>query len=239
MDAVGNIVRCLGDVLLPRECLVCGRRLGSHEDHLCIHCAADIPFTHDWEQLHNRTADRLNATLTLLHPDVCTPYIQAAALMYYSGDYELIPKALKYRANLAAGRYFARMLGQRLAGSPDWADVDLVVPVPLHWMRRWQRGYNQAEVIARELAACLGAPCAPRLLERRSRTRTQTRLDAAQRLQNVSSAFLLKGNPAARHLLLVDDTLTTGATLCACRDAILSAPTPPQKLSVATLAAVP
>ena len=239
MVAWGHIGRCLGDLLLPRNCLVCGRRLGSREDHLCIHCAADIPFTYDWLRVHNPTSDRFNAIVTLKHPDTYTPYVQAAALMYYSGDYQAIPKALKYHANLAAGRDFARMLGKRLAESPAWADVDLVVPVPLHWTRRWKRGYNQAEVIARELAACLGARCAPDLLRRSGRTRTQTHLDAEGRLRNVSSAFRLCRSLPARHLLLVDDTLTTGATLCACRDVLLSSPTPPAKLSVAALAAVP
>lgn len=239
MVALAHMGRCLGDLLLSRTCLVCGRQLGSREEHLCIYCAADIPFTYDWLRVHNPTADRFNATVTLRHPDTFSPYVQAAALMYYSGDYQAIPKALKYQANLPAGQFFARMLGERLAASPAWADVDLVVPVPLHWTRRWQRGYNQAEVIARELAACLGARCAPDMLRRPGRTRTQTRLDAEDRLRNVSSAFQLRRALPARHLLLVDDTLTTGATLCACRDVLLASPTPPAKLSVATLAAVP
>lgn len=239
MAALGHMGRCLADLLLPRACLVCGRPLGSREEHLCLYCAADLPFTYDWLRVHNGTARRFNATVTLRHPDVFTPYVQAAALLYYSGEYQAIPKALKYHANLAAGRYFARMLGERLAARPEWADVDLVVPVPLHWMRRWQRGYNQAEVLARELAACLGARCAPGMLSRSGRTRTQTRLDAEGRLRNVSGAFRLRQALPARHLLLVDDTLTTGATLCACRDVVLNGPCPPQKLSVATLAAVP
>ena len=237
MAALGHMGRCLADLLLPRACLVCGRPLGSREEHLCLYCAADLPFTYDWLRVHNGTARRFNATVTLRHPDVFTPYVQAAALLYYSGEYQAIPKALKYHANLPAGRYFARMLGERLAARPEWADVDLVVPC-----RSTGRAAGSAVTTrpsSSERAACLGARCAPGMQSRSGRTRTQTRLDAEGRLRNVSGAFRLRQALPARHLLLVDDTLTTGATLCACRDVVLNGPCPPQKLSVATLAAVP
>ena len=188
------------------------------------------------------------------------PFSYAAALFYYRGDspYSLIPQALKYDRNFGAGRHFARMLGRELAASALFFDVDALIPVPLHWIRRWRRGYNQAEVISRGIAEELGVSVLTRVLKRVRRTRTQTRLDAGGRYANVHSAFVADGKalastkiPADRagrppHLLLVDDVFTTGATLLACERALRRALTEtlgPEaasrvRISVATLAYV-
>ena len=181
------------------------------------------------------------------------PYAFAAALFFYnsSSNYRHIPWHLKYEGGLAAGRHFARMLGERLAASPQFADVDVVIPVPLHWTRQWRRGYNQAEVIARELASALGAELRTDILRRSRRTRSQVRLPMAAKAANVHGAFTLarnmQGAPtrydtkvpySAVHILLVDDTFTTGSTLNACRAVLQQAFPLPTRISVATLAYV-
>ena len=187
-------------------------------------------------------ADELNALLERQRADATPmPYVYAASLLFYHHEnpYKQIPKALKYGGNLAAGRFFATQLGRYLAASGHFADVDLVVPVPLHWSRKWHRVYNQAQVIARELARELGAACAPRLLSRSRRTHTQTQLDASARMKNVAGVFRVRRVPReARHILLVDDTFTTGATLAACYNALREVLDPAQRISVATLAVV-
>ena len=135
-------------------------------------------------------------------------------------------------------------------------DVDLVVPVPLHWTRRWQRGYNQAEVIAKEVAREIGARYEPRWLRRVRRTKTQTHLNVEGRAANVAGVFQLSysswrrmarrlGDIPLRHVLLIDDVFTTGATAAAAERAFRVGwlycggdSVPPIRISVATLACV-
>ena len=179
---ISRIARSLVDLLLPRTCVVCGRPLLVDEKNLCIGCLADLPLTYFWNMRHNPMADAFNAQVE------ATSYIRAVALFYYSGGYEQITQALKYRRNFAAGRWAGAMLG-RFMRDGGWR-VDAVCCVPLHWTRRRSRGYNQAAVIGRSLASSLGAPFLPRLLIRSRRTRTQTRLDAQERAKNVASAFV-------------------------------------------------
>ena len=251
-------IRALGDLFMPRECLACGSMLGMRERHLCLRCAADVPYTRYWLQTHNPLADRFNAVLERHRGTEPMDYAYAVALMYYKGNYRSIPRALKYHADLAAGRYFGALLGRRIAAAPHLADIDLVIPVPLHWTRRRSRGYNQSTILARALVDGLNAVCRTDLLVRARRTRTQTRLSVDQKARNVASAFrvperfpfwkrlfrhsgLDPESPAAvlasaHHILLVDDTFTTGATLYACYAALR--PYTSARISIATLAAV-
>ena len=280
----------VADLVLPRVCVVCGRTLLLRETHVCTACAADLPRTFFAGQRNNPMAVAFNALVErelerkpagsqgmdtpsgacFLPALDYQPYSFAAALFFYRGDspYSQIPQALKYGRNFGAGRHFARMLGRELAASALFSDVDALIPVPLHWIRRWRRGYNQAEVIARGIAEELkggaeasGSPAPPvltRVLKRVRRTRTQTRLDAGGRYANVHSAFVADGKALAStkipadlagrppHLLLVDDVFTTGATLLACERALRRALTEtlgPEaasrvRISVATLAYV-
>ena len=235
------------DLVLPRVCLACGRPLLPRERHLCTECLADLPETHYATLARNPMADRFNARI---QAEEYEPYAYAAALFHYRADsgYKKIPQALKYHRDFAAGRWAARLLGSRLGASPLYADVDLVIPVPLHWTRRWRRGYNQAAVIAREVARSLDAPCAERLLRRKRRTRSQARLPGrAERAANVAGAFeparrlFLKADRrlfSVRHILLLDDVFTTGATLAACHDALRRVCGPQVRISVATLGVV-
>ncbi len=259
-----DFVISLGDLFMPRECLACGRRLGMRERHLCLSCAADVPYTRFWLASHNPLADRFNAVLERHRGTEPMDYAYAAALIYYKGAYRSIPRALKYHGDLPAGRHYGALLGRRLAGAPHFADIDLIIPVPLHWTRLRSRGYNQAEILARALvdafraAHDVGLEVRTDLLVRARRTRTQTRVSVDQKAQNVASAFqvperfplwtrflsLSKDAPespaavlaSARHILLVDDTFTTGATLYACYAALR--PYTTARISITTLAAV-
>ena len=233
----------LWDLAAPRTCIVCGRDLNLGEDHICLECFMDLPLTYYWDRKRNPMADKFNLRIAEAFPeDGSRRYSCAAALLFYDrlSDYKEIPHHVKYGNGIAAGRFFAKMLARKLAGSGEFRDVDYVVPVPLHWTRRLKRGYNQAEVIAVEIGKVLGAGVGPRALRRTRRTRTQTRLDVAAKAGNVAGAFSASRlpDPCPAHILLVDDTFTTGATLCECYRALCAQVPESCKISVAALAYV-
>lgn len=236
-----SLLLCLSDLLMPRVCLVCGRQLLPTEKHLCFECEADLPFTFYESAPRNPMADAFNQRL-ISAGDGAESYQYATALFHYhSGSgYDYIPQALKYDRNFSAGRHFARLLGQRIASAGHFDDVDLVCCVPLHWTRRFRRGYNQAEVIAREVYRELSHSrelrFEPSLLQRTRRTRSQTRVRVEEKAGNVQGAFRVRrGAAAPRHILLLDDVFTTGSTLTACTLALREAFGAQVRISAATL----
>jgi len=246
---IKNFLAAIADLALPRVCIVCGCGLMPQEKHLCLPCMADLPETFFSCMSHNPMSDCLNAKieshrqkLKLEEPE---EYSFASALFYYRSDsgYDKITQELKYHRNFDAGKFFARMLGSKLSSSPLYSDVDYIIPVPLHWTRKWKRGYNQAEIIAREVASALHATCIPDALHRCRRTRTQTHLGQEAKASNVAGAFMVnrKATTAlskAKHILLVDDVCTSGSTLAECHFALRDTFGSYVRISVATLAFV-
>lgn len=239
-------LKALLDIFLPRTCVVCGRKLLLREEHLCLYCQMDIPQTYFWSLDHNPMADRFNAQIQEHGPLTGERYAYACALFFYrdTSPYKNILYDLKYRGNISVGRYFGRVLGRKLSSSRMFHDVDCIVPVPLHWRRRWKRGYNQAEVIASAISSETGVPMHADLLRRNRHTVTQTRLAPEDKKANVEGVFeatdraltLRSGNPM--HILIVDDVFTTGSTLYACFTALRTVFPPSVRISVATLAFV-
>ena len=237
------------DLLIPRRCIVCERTLGSSEKHLCRECLDDIPHTYYWLRKFNPMADKFNALIQEelermsldethhYHVD----YAYATALFFYraDSDYSHISRQLKYHSNIPAGKFFGQQLGAKLARAEHLADVDAVIPIPLHWTRRWSRGYNQAEVIAREVATVLNADLRNDILERCRKTRTQTKLSIEGKAANVRGAFRVKADAPAisdlKHLLIIDDIFTTGSTALACFIALQKVFPPSVRISIATL----
>lgn len=255
LEELGKTAGMLGDLLIPRECAVCGRKLLQGERHLCIFCEADIPLTYFWDNIENPMSDKLNA---LIQRDLVKSLkdgdpppermrrARAAALFYYMSEagYKRIPQKVKYKGDLSVGRFYGNLLGEFLAESNKFNDIDTVIPVPLHWSRLWSRGYNQAEVIASAVAARLGAEMRTDILFRARKTTTQTKLQNNDKALNVTGAFRIKEKylneespeyGRNRHFLIIDDVFTTGATIAACCASIYSQFGNRTSISAATL----
>lgn len=187
--------------LLPRPCPGCGAQLG-REVGLCANCRSEL---HPHIELHS-----------VLQPQV-QPHL--VTLGVYRGVTRRAIRALKYGGT----RDLARPLGQALAGGipADW-QVCAVIPVPLHANRQRERGYNQSALLAQAIADALQVPYVPALVRTRA-TAQQAKQHAAQRAANLSGAFQVQGIVPSGTVLLVDDVMTTGATLLACRDALAKA----------------
>ena len=201
----------LTDILFPRVCPVCGEVLLKDEHYLCLACEVDFPLTFFWNWSGNPAEMLFWGRLK---------EVKASALFYYreGSDYKEIVHKFKYNGERKMGLYFAQMLGVKMRESGRFADIDYVIPVPLHFYKRWRRGFNQAEIIAEGVAQELGKPVLGGVLVRSRYTATQTKKDPEERWKNVFEAFRIRGaeKVEGKHILLVDDVLTTGATIEAC-----------------------
>ena len=193
-----SCIKAVADLLLPRVCVVCGRKLTVVERNICLYCLSELPQTFFWERRHNAMADKFNGLIEReLDGDLVGSHLEryayAVALFFYDGqgDFRKITQQLKYHADLGLGRNFGKMLAHRIGDARHFEDVDVIIPVPLHWTRRWKRGYNQAEVIAGAIAEHLGVDLRTDILKRSRRTRTQTKVDPARKSENVKGAFVV------------------------------------------------
>lgn len=150
------------------------------------------------------------------------PFEWVRAWGLYDGELQRLIHLVKYQGMEA----LARPLGERVAALANGAGpLDLVVPVPLHWRRRWSRGFNQSEWLAREVSRQIGAPLDRRCLRRRRDTPSQTGLTRPERQRNVENAFVVSKpeSMAGKRIALVDDVVTTGATTGECARTLLRA----------------
>lgn len=224
----------LRDLFFPRRCVVCGRVLGDGELEICPECFGEMPLTRFWDWVQNGAFEKMASKIE----------VEAAAslLRFSSGSpYRKILYSIKYGGRQELGYRMGRLFGSYLSGSREFAQVEIVVPVPLHPLRRWKRGYNQAEVIAAGIADSLGKPLETHLVHRTRFTRTQTRLSVEAKAANVRGAFAadrgrleeLAGR-GVRNVLVVDDVMTTGSTLAACASVLA----PEFRIHIASLAFV-
>lgn len=200
----------------PRTCAVCGNDLVVGEGVICIKCLYEIPLTQFWKQEDNPVAKIFWGRVSIEH---------ACAYFFFAkgSKYRPLLHKLKYKGQREIGVELGKQFGNILRRSEFYSQIDFVVPVPLHPKKLKIRGYNQAEAIAEGIAKALEIPVSTTHLLRTEFTETQTRKSRAERVKNVSQAFAVgnAGEITNKHLLLVDDVVTTGATLEACASKLL------------------
>ena len=218
------------DVVLPRLCPVCGIALDDDERWLCRKCLAALPRTRYEETDFNAMEQHFAGKV---------PVERATAYFFYEkgSPYASILHDIKYHNMPDMGRWLtARAVGD-MAGSHFFDGIDIVTAVPLHRSKLAQRGYNQSEYLARGIADALDIPYLETLKAVRPHS-TQTHKGAMERWQNIQGNYALKNDAdrlAGKHILLVDDVVTTGSTLTVC--ATLLKQIPGTTVSIFTLAA--
>jgi ComF family protein len=206
-------------LLFPRCCAVCGVPLLADEEALCTTCNIRMPRTHYDRQADNPAARTFWGKF---------PFGRASAYFFYTkgGRYRRIVLRIKYHGERQLGETMGRFMAAELMQSDFFAGIDLLVPVPLHPRKLRRRGYNQSECIARGVSQVTSIPVDATSLVRTHNNPSQTHHPGAARWDNVDGIFALSHPEclAGRHILLIDDVLTTGATLTACADACTAAP---------------
>lgn len=220
--AITTLIRTtntLANNLLPTTCLLCSSCL--HGDLLCIGCELDLP------HLSRAAYSCRQCALPLRSPaDFCGQCLQkppafshSAIPFNYQYPLDFLIHNFKYRRHFACGNALTQTLSSYLQhyypeNHLSWPDI--IVPVPLHWWRRWQRGFNQTEIIGAGLEKALGIPLHTRLCYRHKRTPSQKGLSRAERQQNLRKAFALSTKSApiiyGKTIALLDDVVTTTAT---------------------------
>lgn len=206
------------NLFYPRLCLLCNGALVKSEALLCTHCQASLPHTYLHEQRSEILFKKLSSSLPIEH-------VLAYLLYQKAGSTQKLLQLIKYKNYPELAYLLGRHFGSRLKGTLLENSFDCIIPVPLHPSKQRQRGYNQSERFAEGMAESLQLPVATDWIVRIRPSDTQTRKSRLDRWINVADIFMvpepekLKG----KRILLVDDVVTTGATLEACGQELLKA----------------
>jgi ComF family protein len=219
-------------LLFPKICAACGNSLWKQEETVCLSCEFHLPRTNFHLALENPVSQLFWGRVNLE---------SAAAFLYFNkgNKVQRLIHQLKYKGRKDIGIYLGRQYGQHLKYSLFFQTVQLIVPVPLHPKKLLQRGYNQSEQFAIGLGETMKIPVDPYAICRKKETETQTKKSRFRRWQNVAEVFDVTnpGSMEMKHVLIVDDVITTGATLESCIHALSSIHG--IRISVATIAAAP
>lgn len=217
------------NLIFADGCYACGNELNKNEECVCMSCVLKMEETQQVKkpkdnELYYRFAGKV-------------PITGASSLFYFDkfGKLQKLLHALKYKDSPQVGVYLGKFLGEVLVENNFLNGIETLVPVPLHKRKEIQRGYNQSEKIAQGLSQVSGIPINTQLIQRKQFTETQTRKNALSRWLNVSEAFALEGE-VPQGILLIDDVITTGATLEACIKALCAGGKIPSEIKVASIA---
>jgi ComF family protein len=213
----------------PKSCATCENKLVTNENILCTYCRHDLP-------LIGYTDYRKNKVTEIFYGRV--PIEKGMSFLFFrkKGKGKALIHQLKYKGNEEVGSFIGNWFGEILSESKEFDGVDYIIPVPLHKNKLKKRGYNQVTKFGETLSVILNIPYKEKLLIRASSTKTQTLKQRFDRFKNIDTQFLLTDTCCCKdkHVLLIDDVITTGATLEACSKELLKIKG--IKISIATMA---
>jgi ComF family protein len=215
-------------LLFPHTCAGCGSDLIEQHQYICYQCYTSLPETSFAPHANNPIEKIFYGRIV----------VEEAMAAYYFTKHSVLQRlihTLKYKNNKEVGLQLGRWMGVLLKNSGRFANIDALVPLPLFSEKERKRGYNQAAVLCEGISEIINIPVINDFVQRQRYTDTQTRKGRSERWENVDGSFAINTSTASmpKHVLLVDDVITTGATLEACGSAIVQNGT---KLSVAILA---
>lgn len=230
MPLVKTILSDLRHLFYPHTCAGCGSDILPDDNLLCAKCFLNLPVTLYAQYQHNPIEKIFWGRI---------PVRAAHAEFYFAKDslIQQLIHQLKYKGNKDIGVFLGELTGQTLLNSKRFDNIDGLIPLPMFPDKERKRGYNQAAVICNGMSAVMNVPVLNNVLIRRRFTETQTKKHRAERWENVADSFAVTNQNllAGKHLLLVDDVITTGATLEAGGHFLLKIPG--VQLSIAALAA--
>lgn len=217
-------------LLFPSTCLCCDSELHQSENSCCSICFGELPFTHFEKMEESTPLDELFYGRVRL--------TNTFSLMYYekTSSVKEILHAIKYKNRPDVAIEFGEMIGKRLRDKDRFSSIDLIIPVPLHQKKKYIRGYNQSEAISKGIQKFIQAPIATNIIHKHEHTKSQTKLGKFGRWDNVSNQFHVDEKiQQYSHIAIVDDVITTGATLESIIQSILLI-SPQIQISVISLA---
>ncbi len=228
MPGIRELKESLLHLVFPHICDGCGSDLLNRENSLCMRCVDALPLTYFEMHAENPVAKKFYGRLSFKH---------ITAQYYFTKDSLLqqLIHQVKYKRNKELGILLGEMMGDSIKRSGRF-DADLMIPLPLFPDKEKKRGYNQSTLLCQGMAACMHIPICEDIITRPMFTETQTKKGRVERWKNMEGKFTLTdpGKITGRHILLVDDVMTTGATLEACGNELLKAGN--VQLSIAVLA---
>jgi ComF family protein len=228
MQALKRIFESAAHLFYPHVCTGCGSDILPKENQLCARCINNLPATGFASHPHNPVEEIFwgRIKLAAAHSEF---YFDKEALIQH------LVHQLKYKNNQSIGMYLGEMMAKTLQSSKRFEHIDALVPLPLFPEKERKRGYNQAAIICNGMSQVMNIPVLKDKLQRQRYTETQTKKHRAERWENVEGSFIVHDTAAlkGKHLLLVDDVVTTGATLEAAGMVLLKVPD--VTLSIATL----
>lgn len=229
MKPIQSLFQGMQYLFFPRICCTCAEPLSKNETHFCLNCLIDLPYTHFEKQENNPAIQRMWGRF---------PFQYGTSVFHFSKQsiIQNLLHQIKYGGDPELVEFMGEKMGLRLENTPFTTFPDLIVPVPIHPLKEQKRGYNQSDLLCKGISKVSHIEYRTDLLVRKSLSESQTKKNRSDRWENVATEFELnkKIKISNKHILLVDDVMTTGATIEAC--AIALQQIPGITISFATLA---